>query len=205
MADLHTLTSMDILRTQCQLWGFPLAIKEDHDNRVYRFSIDRGERGKLTGWFQYASPSGLPLVFDNFTPPILCSVAEQLDSVLRQFLRRGPVVGVALEDAKPIPGTDPPQYELVSVAVSNHYGDGLRHAGEKSPDLMRVTGRSPFSAAPIGKPRSQESLDREDARIAEIQLGNVNFYALSLEKIREVRDQLNTIIYDKERGQCSSR
>lgn len=206
MADLHTLTSVDILRTQCQFSGFPLAIKEDHDNRVYRFWIDRGERGKLTGWFQYASPSGLPLVFDNFEPPILCSVAEQLDSALRQLLRRGPVVGVALEDAKPIPGTNPPQYGTIAVqlrtpdpAAPTICGFPIQSFPAGSVLAVRCPDIDPLITANVMSQIIDLAKERDDLRFIVLP-GQSTLEAWDLEQLRRLRDRLNEVIYDKERS-----
>ena len=206
MADLHTLTSVDILRTQCQHCGFPLEIRPDHDNRVQRFSIDRGQRGKLTGRFEYASPSGFPLVFDNFKPPIVCQHATQFADVLRGLLGRGPFVGVALEDAKPIPGTTPPQYGTIAVQLRTPdpsaptiCGFPIQSFPAGSVLAVQCPDIDPVITARVMSQVLDLAKERADLRFIVLP-GQSTLEAWDLEQLRRVRDRLNEVIYDKERA-----
>lgn len=92
-------------------------------------------------------------------------------------------VGVALEDAKPIPGTDPVRYEPIEVFV---YAPGDRKAAEAA--VRANSDRMVLPRSPLGILAAEDAI--EDLRGENIPLAD----------LIKLRDRLNEVIYDREKA-----
>lgn len=217
MADLHTLSAGDIFTTVCQSrHGVTLKVENDPVNRRISFEIERRSGSKLVGFIEPRNASGFPVTFSSVSPPIVCRYAEELYDVLYGLLTP---VGIALEESKPISGTDPPQYEPIMVQTFPAVGAAYfvpTAPPKPSPDLT-ICGQSislipagsivvvhnetndPVLTAKVCSVAIDLSKERPDLRFVVIP-GGTTLEAAELHQLAALRDRLNEIVYDKEHG-----